>query len=366
MVRSAGFGSLARVEALVGLPRREPGAVEALGGAIAVEGRQSGRQVPAVGTGSDPPDERRVIGVGRDGAPQGAGDAGSVGPAVVAHQSAGLDLAGEVLAGALQAVAETAGGRQRIEQVDQESGQEGVHLRPRLLEARRGGVGGEPVARLLLVLAQPRRRRPEGPGEVLAGGRLPHGQLALPQVMPLSLLGGPGEAVRRCSPGARPAVSSGMRQPAGLASCSVPRTSGRSIEGAGRDGLPAVDDDRHLPGRGVAGQRPADGDDLLAGGDFGGRAAVGLDGRRDCRASRASAPPARAHAARERRRVRSASPTRPASGRDRWSRRRARCRSRRCTRRRRWLRWRPRCRPRAGSTSGRSRAARRPPAPAST
>src|SRR6185295_10244653 len=102
----------------------------------------------------------------------GADDARSVRQAMVAHQSAGLDLAGEVPAGALQAVAETAGGRQRIEQVEQESGEEGVHLLARLLEARRGRVGGEPVTRPLLVPTQPRRCRPEAVVEVPGGGRL--------------------------------------------------------------------------------------------------------------------------------------------------------------------------------------------------
>src|SRR5258706_12487337 len=103
------------------------------------------------------------------------------------------------MAGGLQGVAETVGGRQRIEQVDQESGEEGVHLLVRLLELRRSRIGGEPVSRPLLVRTKPRRCRPEAVVEVLAAGRRcghwyhRHGQLALRQVISLSLLGGPGE-----------------------------------------------------------------------------------------------------------------------------------------------------------------------------
>src|SRR5206468_7364811 len=60
----------------------EPRAVEAIAGSIPVDRCQSGRQPAAVGSGSDPPNERRVVGIRRDDAPKRA-DTGSVRKAVV-------------------------------------------------------------------------------------------------------------------------------------------------------------------------------------------------------------------------------------------------------------------------------------------
>jgi hypothetical protein len=56
---------------------------------------------------------------------------------VIAHQSAGFDLGGEMPAGALDAVAESAAGGHRVEQVDHQRGEIDVHLVARMLESCR-------------------------------------------------------------------------------------------------------------------------------------------------------------------------------------------------------------------------------------
>ena len=168
---SAGFGSLPRVEALVALARRQPRAIEAVVPAVGLDGPQGGGQLPSIRAGRDSPDEGRIVRVGRDGASQRA-DARPVRTAVIAHQSASFDLRGEVLPGALHAAAEPARRAHRFEEIDHQRGDIDVHLRSRMLEARRARKGGEPVAWLLLVRANPCRGRPET-GVQIAVGRGP-------------------------------------------------------------------------------------------------------------------------------------------------------------------------------------------------
>src|SRR5206468_5279217 len=120
---------------------------------------------------------------------------------VVAPQTIGYDLAGEVLATAPQTVAKTARALHQSQQVEQESGDECVQFLARRLEVRRFRVDSEPVARCLLTLTKPRHCGPGTRVEIRrdsseCGCRIHH-QLALRDKTALSPLRHQGEASQR-------------------------------------------------------------------------------------------------------------------------------------------------------------------------
>ena len=98
----------ARIEALIRLARREPGAIETVTRAVAsiVASAADRRCAVRAGASRQTSAVSSVSGViGQPSVPM----PGAVGKAVIPHQSAGLDLRGEMPAGALHAVAETGG-----------------------------------------------------------------------------------------------------------------------------------------------------------------------------------------------------------------------------------------------------------------
>ena len=107
------------------------------------------RQELRVRPRSDPPDERRVVRVRRDDTTERP-DGRRVRSAVIANQSSGLNLTGQMLPRPLHALGEPGRGRRRLEDVDHHRRHVRVHLELWTAEALSTGVRGEPVTRNLL------------------------------------------------------------------------------------------------------------------------------------------------------------------------------------------------------------------------